>query len=43
MIMYDGLPGGGKSSGQVEGVEGSWTGSDKSQMDATSLEHQGGA
>ena len=31
-----------KSSGQVWGVEGFWTGGDNSQIDATGLEHQGG-
>ena len=30
------------SSGQVQGVEGFWTGDDKSQIDITGLEHQGG-
>ena len=36
--------GGDKSCGQVQGVtgEGFWTGGDKSQIDATYLEHQGG-
>ena len=30
------------SSGWVYGVEGFWTGGNKSQIDATGLEHQGG-
>ena len=34
--------GDGKSLGQVYGVEGFWRGGDKSQIDATGLEHQGG-
>ena len=33
---------GDKSSGQVKGMEGFWTGGDKSQIDATGLERQGG-
>ena len=40
--MQSSQRGGDKSSGQVYRVEGFCTGVDKSQIDATGLEHQGG-